>query len=121
VTQNKAIYGTFKNSLTGCSKKNLFLTRDLKNTFKKVWLLWACFGMGLWALVGCASMQSPSGGPKDAEAPKVVKEKPKNLSTGFSAPEIELTFNEFVKLNNAFTEITVSPALEKPLDIKASK
>jgi len=66
-------------------------------------------------------MQSPSGGPKDAEAPKVMKEKPKNLSTGFSAPEIELTFNEFIKLNNAFTEITVSPALEKPLDIKASK
>ena len=121
MTQNKAIYGTFKNSLTGCSKKNLFLTKSLKNTFKKVWLLWACFGIGLWALAGCASMQSPSGGPKDAEAPKVVKEKPKNLSTGFSAPEIELTFNEFIKLNNAFTEITVSPALEKPLDIKASK
>jgi uncharacterized protein (DUF2141 family) len=66
-------------------------------------------------------MQSPSGGPKDAGAPKVVKEKPKNLSTGFSASEIELTFNEFIKLNNAFTEITVSPSLEKPLDIKASK
>lgn len=121
MTQNKAIYGTLKNSLTGCSKKNLFLTRGPKNTFKKVWLLWACFGMGLGTLTGCASMQSPGGGPKDAEAPSVVREKPKNLSTGFSAHEIELTFNEFVKLNNAFTEITVSPALEKPLDIKASK
>ncbi|MFM6954579.1 MAG: Ig-like domain-containing domain [Sphingobacteriaceae bacterium] len=77
--------------------------------------------MGLWVLSGCASMQSPSGGPKDTQAPRVVKEKPKNLSTRFSASEIELTFNEFIKLNNAFTEISVSPALEKPLDVKASK
>ena len=121
MTQNKAIYGTFKNSLTSCSKKNIFLTKGIKNTFNGMRLLWVCFGMGLWTVTSCASMQSPSGGPKDAEAPKVMKEKPKNLSTGFSAPEIELTFNEFIKLNNAFTEITVSPELEKPLDIKASK
>lgn len=86
-----------------------------------LWVFWTCLIFGIWTLTGCASMQSPSGGPKDAEAPKVLKEKPKNLSTGFSAPEIELTFNEFIKLNNAFTEITVSPALDKPLDIKASK
>ena len=121
MTQNKAICGTFKNSLTGCSKKNIFLTKGVKKAFNGVGLLWVCFGIGLWAVTSCASMQSPSGGLKDAEAPKVLKEKPKNLSTGFSAPEIELTFNEFIKLNNAFTEITVSPALEKPLDIKASK
>jgi hypothetical protein len=121
VTQNKAICGTFKNSLIGCSKKNNFLARGLKNGFRGLWLFWTSLGLGLWTLAGCASMQSPSGGPKDAEAPKVLKEKPKNLSTNFSAPEIELTFNEFIKLNNAFTEITVSPALDKPLDIKASK
>ena len=121
MTQNKAICGTFKNSLIGCSKKNYFLARGFKNGFMGVWLFWTCLVFGLWTLAGCASMQSPSGGPKDAEAPKVLKEKPKNLSTSFSAPEIELTFNEFIKLNNAFTEITVSPALDKPLDIKASK
>jgi len=66
VTQNKAICGTFKNSLTGCSKKNIFLTKGVKGAFNGVWLLWVCFGIGLWTLAGCASMQSPSGGPKDA-------------------------------------------------------
>jgi len=121
VTQNKAICGTFKNYLTSSSKKYLFLTNGSIGAFKRMWWLGAGFVIGLWTLAGCASMQSPSGGPKDAGAPKVVKEKPKNLSTGFSASEIELTFNEFIKLNNAFTEITVSPSLEKPLDIKASK
>ena len=121
MTQNKAICGTFKNYLTSSSKKYLFLTNGSIRAFKRIWWLGAGFVIGLWTLAGCASMQSPSGGPKDAGAPKVVKEKPKNLSTGFSASEIELTFNEFIKLNNAFAEITVSPSLEKPLDIKASK
>ncbi len=121
MTQNKAICGTFENYLTSSSKKYLFLTNSSIGAFKRVWGLGAGFVIGLWTLAGCASMQSPSGGPKDAEAPKVQKEKPKNLSTGFSASEIELTFNEFIKLNNAFAEITVSPSLEKPLDIKASK
>lgn len=69
----------------------------------------------------CASMQSPSGGPKDGEAPKVVKEKPKNQSTKFSGTEIELEFNEFIKLTNAATEVTVSPALEKPLELDARR
>ncbi len=121
MTQNKAICGTFKNYLTSSSKKYLFLTNSSIGAFKRMWLLGAGFVIGLWTLAGCASMQSPSGGPKDAGAPKVVKEKPKNLSTGFLASEIELTFNEFIKLNNAFTEISVSPSLEKPLDIKANK
>jgi len=121
VTQNKAICGTFKNSLIGSSKKYFFITRGLIGAFKRVWLLGVGFCISLWTLASCASMQSPSGGPKDAEAPKVQKEKPKNLSTSFSASEIQLTFNEFIKLNNSFTEITVSPSLEKPLDIKASK
>ena len=121
MTQNKAICGTFKNSLIGSSKKYLFITRGLIDAFKRVSLLGVGFCISLWTLASCASMQSPSGGPKDAEAPKVQKEKPKNLSTSFSVSEIQLTFNEFIKLNNAFTEITISPSLEKPLDIKASK
>jgi phenylpyruvate tautomerase PptA (4-oxalocrotonate tautomerase family) len=121
MTQNKAICRTFKNSLIGSSKKYLFITKSLISALRGVWLLGAGFCIGLWTLASCASMQSPSGGPKDAEAPKVQKEKPKNLSTSFLASEIELTFNEFIKLNNAFTEITISPSLEKPLDIKASK
>lgn len=72
-------------------------------------------------LSACASMQTPTGGPKDVEAPKVVKESPKNLSTKFNARQVEIEFDEFIKLNNAFSEISISPALENPLDIQAKK
>ncbi|MEY3679259.1 MAG: hypothetical protein RI924_1400 [Bacteroidota bacterium] len=72
-------------------------------------------------LSACASMQTPTGGPKDAEAPKVVKESPKNMSTKFNAKQVEIEFDEFIKLNNAFSEISISPALENPLDIQAKK
>ena len=72
-------------------------------------------------LAACASVQQPGGGPKDTQAPKVLKEKPKNLSTRFAAKEIEIEFDEFVKLTNEFSEVSVSPALENQPIIKVQK
>lgn len=62
----------------------------------------------------CASMQTPQGGPKDEEPPKVLKETPKNLSTNFINKKILIEFDEYFKLNNEYTEIAISPALENP-------
>ena len=72
-------------------------------------------------IVGCASMQQPSGGPKDTQAPKVVKATPKNLTTRFSQKNIQIQFNEFIKLSNEFTEISISPAMDKMPIFKARK
>lgn len=72
-------------------------------------------------LGGCASVQQPSGGPKDVTPPKVLKETPKNLTKNFSAKKIEIQFDEFIKLNNEFTEISISPALDKEPIFKAKK
>ncbi|MFM6975636.1 MAG: Ig-like domain-containing domain [Sphingobacteriaceae bacterium] len=78
--------------------------------------------MGTLLLLGaCASIQTPLGGPKDTLAPKVKKENPKNFGTNFQGKKIEIEFDEFIKLNNAFTEIGISPALESPLDVKTKK
>lgn len=66
-------------------------------------------------------MQQPSGGPKDTNPPKVVKATPKNLTTRFTAKDIEIRFDEFIKLNNEFTEISISPAVEKMPVFKARK
>src|SRR5687767_1268713 len=72
-------------------------------------------------LTACASMQQPSGGPKDTQPPKIVKTTPKNLSTQFKSKTIEIEFDEFVKLTNEFTEISISPATEKMPIFKAKK
>ncbi|MBC7746336.1 MAG: Ig-like domain-containing protein [Flavobacterium sp.] len=75
----------------------------------------------IYSAIGCASIQQPSGGPRDTISPKVIKENPKNLTRNFSANNIELEFNEFVKLNNEFTEISISPAIDKLPIFKARK
>lgn len=69
----------------------------------------------------CASMQSPTGGPRDITPPKIIKENPENLTRNFSAEKIEIEFDEFIKLSNEFTEISISPALDIPPSYKAKK
>lgn len=69
----------------------------------------------------CASVQSPTGGPKDTIQPVIVKETPKNLSRNFNVQKIEIEFDEFIKLSNEFTEISVSPSMDIPPVYKAKK
>ena len=69
----------------------------------------------------CASLQQPNGGPKDTEAPKIVEEVPKNLTRYFKGNKIEITFDEYFKLTNEFTEISISPAQENPPTFKTKQ
>ncbi len=68
--------------------------------------------------MACASLQTPQGGPRDQEAPKVLEENPKNLSTNFKGKSVEITFDEYFKLSNEFTEVSISPAHEVPPVLK---
>ena len=72
-------------------------------------------------LISCASVQSPTGGPRDTIQPVIVKETPKNLTRNFKGSEIEIEFDEFVKLSNEFTEISVSPEWTSHLSINQKK
>ena len=69
----------------------------------------------------CASVQSPTGGPRDTIAPQIIKETPKNLTRNFASEEIQIQFDEFIKLTNEFTEISISPALDILPEFKAKK
>lgn len=64
--------------------------------------------------VACASLQTPQGGPRDQTPPKVLEENPKNLSRNFKGDKIEITFDEYFKLSNEFSEVSISPAQEIP-------
>ncbi|TXC78984.1 Ig-like domain-containing protein [Luteibaculum oceani] len=66
-------------------------------------------------LASCAKVGSPSGGEKDTTPPKIVSASPANFSTNVNPKQIEITFDEFVKLGNYQSEWIVSPTLkEKP-------
>jgi len=70
---------------------------------------------------GCASMQSPTGGPKDSIPPKIINESPKNLTKNFNVKKVEIEFDEFIKLNNEYTEISISPAMDIMPEFKVKK
>lgn len=75
----------------------------------------------LFILSSCASVQSPTGGPRDTIPPKIVKETPANLTRNFAVEEIQIQFDEFIKLTNEFTEISISPAVDVLPEFKAKK
>ena len=75
----------------------------------------------LLVISSCASVQSPTGGPRDTIPPKMIKETPKNLTKNFTAKEILIQFDEFVNLSNEYTEISISPEPDVPPAYKAKK
>ena len=66
----------------------------------------------------CANAVAPTGGPKDTTPPKVTVAMPENNSTNFIGKKIELTFDEYVTLENATQNVLISPPLATKPDIK---
>lgn len=65
------------------------------------------------AVLGCAKVGSPYGGPKDDKPPQVVKTKPPINSTKFvPQKKIVITFDEYIQLKDIFQEMIISPPLE---------
>jgi uncharacterized protein (DUF2141 family) len=69
-------------------------------------------------LSGCANIQRPMGGPKDVTPPRLLKATPPNMSRNFTAKTILLDFDEYFKLTNQYTEISMSPAQDKQPEYK---
>ena len=63
-------------------------------------------------IVGCANRGTPTGGEIDIEPPIVLKANPPNFSTNFMSDEIEIFFNEYIRLNKLQTELIVSPPID---------
>jgi Bacterial Ig-like domain len=63
--------------------------------------------------LSCANRQLPQGGPRDHDPPKLLKATPENMTRNFKAKVIKLDFDEFFKLTNIYSEITMSPTPAK--------
>ena len=82
-----------------------------------------CFFPGLFLplfllIFGCASRQPPGGGPRDHDPPKLLKASPPNMTRFFKSKVIQLDFDEYFKLNNPYTEVTMSPTPTKVPEYK---
>ena len=85
-------------------------------------LKYLVFSLGLLLMAflaqRCANAVAPTGGPKDTTPPVVVAAVPENQSTHFIGKKIEITFDEFITLENANQNVMISPPLKEKLDIK---
>jgi uncharacterized protein (DUF2141 family) len=70
---------------------------------------------------GCANVVAPSGGDKDALPPVLIGATPPNQSTQFNSNIIELKFDEYVKVKDAFSNVLVSPPMSEPPKIYPKK
>jgi len=82
---------------------------------------WALILPYFLLLFGCANRQAITGGPRDHDPPKLLKATPPNMTRNFKAKTIQLDFDEYFKLTNSYTEITMSPTPTKNPEYKTSK
>jgi uncharacterized protein (DUF2141 family) len=95
-----------KNKLLICTKYYKLLKLIYRLLFLTIVLLF---------ISNCAKTGRPEGGPKDLDAPLFVTSNPPYKTINFDRKEIELNFNEFIKLKNLQKQLVVSPPLKTPL------
>lgn len=54
----------------------------------------------------CATPSAPTGGPRDAQPPKLLNTQPPNYTTNFASNKIDFYFDESVSINPNFVKIT---------------
>jgi uncharacterized protein (DUF2141 family) len=76
----------------------------------------------LLAIIGllfaqCANRGTPSGGEKDVTPPVIVKSEPENFSTNFTAKEIKIYFDEYIKIKDLQKQLIISPPMNTEPEI----
>lgn len=61
----------------------------------------------------CAKVSAPTGGLRDKKPPVVMESAPVNGSVNFAGKKVEITFDEFVTLDNINEKFMVSPPMKK--------
>lgn len=72
-------------------------------------------------VASCAKIVPPDGGDQDFEAPRDTLMVPLNQSTYFNSKTIYIEFNEYVRLNDIYNELIVSPPLKYQPEIRIKK
>ncbi|HLW20514.1 MAG TPA: Ig-like domain-containing domain [Cyclobacteriaceae bacterium] len=57
----------------------------------------------------CARQSSPMGGPKDEDPPLLISSNPENESLNIKPSQLELYFNEYIKIDNPTSQIIITP------------
>jgi uncharacterized protein (DUF2141 family) len=70
------------------------------------------FGVILLTILNsCARQSSPMGGPKDEDPPQLISSTPENETTNVKPSEIQLIFDEYIKVENPANQIIITPRI----------
>ncbi len=69
----------------------------------------------------CAKQTAPTGGAKDETPPTLIRSNPRHNATHFNGKEIQLTFDEFIQLNNPREQLIITPGIGKKFEATARK
>ncbi|MBW3546489.1 MAG: hypothetical protein KY428_12980, partial [Bacteroidetes bacterium] len=78
--------------------------------------------IGVWYMgSGCASVGSPTGGPKDTIPPQLLSMYPNNETLNYKEGVIRMEFNETVVQKNLQSQLIITPRTEIPYKTKVNK
>lgn len=80
----------------------------IKRIITALLIVSACYSLTTFNS-GCAQIGAPTGGARDSLAPELVRSTPAIKATNFSGNKITLTFNEYVEVAEAQSNVLVSP------------
>lgn len=69
-------------------------------------------------LSACATIVSPTGGPKDVTPPTIVSSQPLNYSTNFKGNKVIINFDEYIAIKDIEKQLIISPPLPSIPEIK---
>lgn len=69
----------------------------------------------------CANQTAPTGGPKDADPPKLLASGPVHGAVNYRAKQVTLLFDEDVRIENAKEQVMISPSVGKDFTLIARK
>ncbi|MFT6717000.1 MAG: hypothetical protein ACJA0Q_001650 [Saprospiraceae bacterium] len=78
---------------------------------KRIGFLGIAFFMSI-LLVQCGMRGTPTGGPKDEQAPQITKSSPENFSTNFTGKKITIKFDEYVQIKSFKKNFLISPPVK---------
>lgn len=75
------------------------------------------FLVAVYLFNSCANPLAPEGGPRDEQPPQLIaEESTPNYQTNFRPTSIELTFDEWVQIQDALRQVVISPPLQQPFE-----
>ncbi len=71
------------------------------------------------AILGCANIGQPEGGPRDYTPPVMLRSNPMPGAVNFKGKKVEINFDEIVNIKDQTTRVVVSPAPKEQPTIRA--